>query len=385
MVTIKEYLQKPNPTIHIMATTTQSTDSVRWEPVEGFERFEEFNINTCESLYADVLGHNFDSKDLPTINKLLPAEQVIYSERELESYPLIRNALARSNYAVQAAYKYLNTKDSNKGFTQPPLITCGTKELSGGVIPDWIGRQEGFITPCLCGETKLSTVFQMDAIINTPDLDNLHKPFEQCLHYCVINDTRYGFIVTDEELVIFRIREEKLGDGLASQRSRRAVPPVRYSHASSSLPSSMQDLSLYSASQQQQQGTPKWVQYCVIKWSATDGLTVCLALFLLTMMAYAPDILVDITDKYDPLDRWKWDKSEGLYQNNTSGRMRKKLKSGQIESVYWEEAEDSEGRKLFYSYKGTTYIQQVWSPERAQYYYHDYSTDTPSWDKPRGN
>jgi hypothetical protein len=383
MPTIKDYLQKPNPVLRIQASTTHSTDSPQWEPIEGFGEFKEFTYETCKGLYGDLLKYDFDAKELPTPNRLLPVETEIFSERELEQDPLKRHIIAKVNYALRAAYKYLKGKDRSGSaeFEDTPTIVCGTKEPSGGPVPDWIGNQKG-IKAFLCGETKLSTVFSMEDTINSPDR-RLDTPVEQCLYYCIKKDTRYGFMITDEELVILCIRQEAMKDGIASERPRRAIPPARYSFGSS-LVSSTEAMSLYSNSKQPQ-GSPKYIAYRVVDWSATNGLTVCLALFLITLMAAAPTIDIDIGDQYEPLNRWKWEADIGRYRNNTSGRVQKRLDQGHLELVTWTEHMDSDQHKFFNSYKGATYLQEFWDDENRVFYIYNHHSGTRLPEKPQGS
>ena len=232
----------------------------------------------------------------------------------------------------------------------------------------------------LCGETKLSTVFKMRNVLDAPKKESLHRPVEQCLYYCIDKGTRYGFIVTDEEVVVLRIGEEILGDGIASQRPRRPVPPQRYSYASSSMASSSQAMSVYSNSTP---FSPRWVQHCVIPWSATKGLTVCLALFWLTLMAHAPSIDINIEDRYDALDRWIWAADGNRYRNNTSGRVRTKLKAEHVELVVWKEVQHPNG-KYFYSHKYTTFIRQFWDGKSRSYYYSNYQSNEQFRETPQG-
>jgi hypothetical protein len=381
MPTIREYLQGYNPELSIRATTAQSTYSDHWESVEGFEQFTDFNNDNLESLYGDVLDAKFEKKDLPEPNELLPIERTIFSERELDQDPVKRSILLKVNYALIAGYAYLTRKDHSKEFKYYPTIVCGTKEPSGGPVPDWLGYQTGMKETFLCGETKLSTVFAMQKIINDPEEEELQKPFEQCMHYCIIKNTRYGYIITDEELVVFRIRNGIVEEGLAAQRPRRTIPTATYSDASSSLNASMQGMSVYSDSKPQ---SPRWIQYCVIKWNATKGLTVCTALFWLTLMAYAPTINVDINNEYEPLNRWEWDAGEKYYRNNTSGRVRASLSKRHIELVDWEEGRDAEGKKYFASHLGSTYVQQLLDEAGRAYYYDNHSGES-SWVQPKGN
>ncbi|KAH8724052.1 hypothetical protein GQ44DRAFT_728040 [Phaeosphaeriaceae sp. PMI808] len=256
-------------------------NNFQWEPVEGFEIFTELTLETFERLYGDVIEHKFEAKDLPIPHKLLPIEKEIWSERELEQDPLKRHILPKVNSVWIVAYKYVKTKNHSKEFDYPPAIVCGTKEPSGGPVPGWIGKQTG-CHALLCGETKLSTVFKTQNIINMSTDDCLQKPVEQYLYYCIIKSTRYGFVVTNEELVVLRIHGEELENGIASQRPRRTVPSPRYSLGSSPLASSTLAIFLYSNSKPQR--SPKGIEYRVIKWSAKKGLTVCLSLFWLTLM-----------------------------------------------------------------------------------------------------
>jgi hypothetical protein len=376
MPTPRAYLSSPNPDLNIKTLTTSSTNQYDWEPVEGYELWDDFNYATLMGSYGDFLDRDHNAEVLPSVDELLPIEKEIWSERELEQDPLKRDVLAKVNFTIIAAYRYLKFKED------PPTIVCGTKGSYAGFTSDWIGEQRGHRDPFLCGETKLSTVFFMQNTLDAVD-HGLDTPVEQCLSYCIRKGTRFGFMISDREMVALRIRAEAIGDGIASQRSRRVIPPARYSYGSSSLASGSQDISMHSDSKPQ--GSPKWVQYRIIPWSATQDLTIRLALFWITMMAYAPDCDIDMQDRYQPLNRWELVVDDGIYQNNTSGRRRTALKKGHVELVDWKEYEDDNGRKYFASYKGTTYIQEFWDANSQCLYYYDNYTVTSSFDKPQGN
>ncbi|KAI4941954.1 hypothetical protein J4E91_010504 [Alternaria rosae] len=122
MPTIREYLQGLNPELSIRASTTQSTYSDYWEPVEDFEPFAEFNHANFESLYGDLLDAKFEKKDLPEPEELLPIERTIFSERELDQDPVKRWILLKVNYAIIAAYTCFRKMDHDKQFDIPPTI-----------------------------------------------------------------------------------------------------------------------------------------------------------------------------------------------------------------------------------------------------------------------
>jgi hypothetical protein len=186
-------------------------------------------------------------------------------------------------------------------------------------------------------------------------------------------------MITDKELVVLRIRQEEPQEGIASQRPRRNVQSPHYSFGSS-LASSTQAMSL--STNPEPEG-PKFVEYRIIDWSATTDLTICLALFLLAMIASAPTGKTEICDAYDPMD--KWERSGNTYRNNTSGRERKNLKKGHQELVAWVTYIDGEGRTYFSSYKGSTYWQEHWDTQYERVCFQDYRTGTRLWEKPKGN
>jgi hypothetical protein len=288
-----------------------------------------------------------------------------------------QNIMERVNYAIIAAYKYVNKKDPGNAFLYPPAMVCGTKLPCGATVPDWIQYQEGFNRSLACGETKLSTVFEMEKTINS-EIKEFDTPIEQCLHYCINHGTRHGFMITDKELVVLRVRQEEVKEGIASQRPRRDIPPVHYSFGSS-LASSTQAMSL---STNPEPVGAKFVEYCIIDWSATTDLTVCLGLFLLALIASAPTGKTEICDDYEPLNRWEYSKDN--YRNNTSGRVRKSLKKGHVELVTWKTYKVSEDRSYHRSYKGETYCRELWDTEYGRMYYQDDYTNMRSWEKPKG-
>jgi hypothetical protein len=326
MVRIEEYLSLPNPSLRLGTLTTASTESEYWKSVEDIKAWFRFTYETLQSQYGDIL--KYDSKSLTPPPLLKPIETVIQSEKELELDPLKRDIIWRVNNALEVACKRIGKNDPIT-IAYAPVIACGTRFQTnyGLSSPEWVGTQIGRDPDrILCGETKLSLVFNIaNVLIDTQNV-SLHKPLEQLGHYCFTAKTRYGYIITDKEFVAIRWRLEKTNSGTARNRPRRATVPVRYSAASSSL-QSMADMSLYSDNSQE--GGYLFAEYSVVPWSATSGLTICLGLFWLALMAYGPGCDTKLRDKYEPLNRWK--KGNGYYLNNTSGRVVKVLKNDQVE------------------------------------------------------
>ncbi|CEJ91219.1 hypothetical protein VHEMI06946 [[Torrubiella] hemipterigena] len=80
--------------------------------------------------------------------------------------------------------------------------------------PGWVmfNRQNTHDTPLACGENKLSTAWNSDksTLRKTGQTDWIW-PFRQVLTYCVATNTRYGYILTTDELVVLRVYNNKDG------------------------------------------------------------------------------------------------------------------------------------------------------------------------------
>lgn len=74
--------------------------------------------------------------------------------------------------------------------------------------PDWVifTRDKNGITPLVHGENKLSSKWSSSKIkIGSKWQVDWIWPFRQLLSYCVVSNTRYGCIMTPDELVVTRI------------------------------------------------------------------------------------------------------------------------------------------------------------------------------------
>lgn len=119
--------------------------------------------------------------------------------------------------------------------------------------------------------------------------NNWIRPFGQVLTYCVSNSTRYGYVLTLEEIVALRVYEDK------------------------STP-----------------GTPWRAQHAPVPWTAADDgvLTVNLTIWALTMMSLNEGHrLIRSLDHTLPLDLWWEDQGRGqgafgssTYEHHLSGR-----------------------------------------------------------------
>ena len=124
-------------------------------------------------------------------------------------------------------------------------------------------------TNLLPGDTKLSTKWKSESIVKAKHSAETKAPINQLLTYCANANVRYGYLITQEELVVFRVSERRNLTKLPQRISGHGPP---------------QDPNLG-------KGDHKWhVEYKAIPWEfdsqpPTEDLTVNLALWWLHMLA----------------------------------------------------------------------------------------------------
>ena len=101
-------------------------------------------------------------------------------------------------------------------------------------FPDWAGTQkvpddktqEGTSRPpnILTGDSKLAKKWSSNKIIDgfvTSEKSDWLKPLRQIYTYCVKANARYGYIITDEEVVVVRVRPNLQPDDLGETNDSR--------------------------------------------------------------------------------------------------------------------------------------------------------------------
>ncbi|OAA59099.1 hypothetical protein SPI_06301 [Niveomyces insectorum RCEF 264] len=217
--------------------------------------------------------------------------------------------------------------------------------------PDWSCASHGGTTALVLGDTKISSKWTPD-LANSPPGTTGHKEWAKVLSqitlYMRSYQVRYGFIITDEQLVVLRITRERVGTGLAAHRLRRA-PAVAVSYApqaagaaaaaaataafyddSAGNISGLSDTFANTTASYDDSATTSYSiyppEYALIPWTShgPGKLTVKLALWCLAMMAGNGDGHVDYSYPY--LDSWR--EVEGGYFHNTKGVFKSRLRPG---------------------------------------------------------
>ncbi|KAI9760841.1 MAG: hypothetical protein M1840_002203 [Geoglossum simile] len=300
----------------------RNTTSTEWLPIEGVCDWAEFSYEALHSIFQDSWQMT-TSANIPALDEGLPLCE-IFAE----------GGLGHLNAAWNAQVVSRALRESGGGL----LMAAGSSaQLYTDVVPDWAGIRKGHKNPGrktyqnYCpGDTKLSSKWGSEW-----DEESLGKwewelPFSQVQYYCARLNTRYGYILTDKELVVIRVT--KSADPPPYKRPRRLTAQYEPGHHRdpSDVSSALSEVSLYVNTG----GLENYEKLEVksIPWSneGSGELTVNLALWCLLSMAGVDN---SIEMSYPPLDSWRLEQegseSEPIrYCHVTSGKTTSSLPAG---------------------------------------------------------
>ncbi|KAL8830876.1 MAG: hypothetical protein Q9170_005534 [Blastenia crenularia] len=229
MRSLLDYLTSSDPTLdcHECSSggTTQSA-KFTYDSPEWLQQWTDFEYDALLTMYGgslkQILESRFDLKDFSHIPRI-PFRQ-IFDEGSLEA-PLVKwnqsmvtEALAKAQAEseddplVQAIYM------GTGGQASIPLLPrkVDKSKKSGKLIPDWAGELRSAAYSdlprnFLPGETKLSCKWD-GSQLRPGRFEKLGNnkawqgPVKQIYTYCVRAEARYGYLITDKELVALRNR-----------------------------------------------------------------------------------------------------------------------------------------------------------------------------------
>ncbi|OAA61224.1 hypothetical protein SPI_05248 [Niveomyces insectorum RCEF 264] len=359
--TIYRELTRRNPQVKNMVMFGPNTGNNDYENVVSWTIWKEFNADNLYRMFHNVVDADWTMQS--GLHFPLTAwDAEFHDEDELEHNILTKHIVPQVNAALAFAAEHakqpfrLNlcrsgrtsfTSEADRSY-KPDWAVCrdDTTEVTGQMIPKY--------TSLMPGDTKPSSKWHSNFYTSSPP--QWENPVRQVVTYCIGARSRYGFILTDEELVVLRIRTEPTGAGLAAGRSRRAqqtVLPARTAPLSpapargharqesaatdvSGLSESIQGMSVADSS-----GTYKSteaiddypVEYRAIPWGNHAGgghgdpgkgkgrdapvLTVRLALFYLCWMAAVGPNTPQ--ESYPSLDSYWWNPYAVAFISNSTG------------------------------------------------------------------
>ncbi|KAF5691581.1 hypothetical protein FDENT_3316 [Fusarium denticulatum] len=198
--------------------------------------------------------------------------------------------------------------------------------------PEVDGTPGGKFWTLLPGDTKLSVKWYPEMSLS--ENENVQYqwtlPMSQIGTYAARSDCRYGFLITDQALVVLRFTKERIGEGLATTRPSRTVVSQTHQRVASNetdVSSRMESMSLGSFGAQSYNdhdlagaANVEFLppEYAVIPMSARgkDTLTVKFSIFCLCLMAAGGCGNIDYG--YPPLDSWRRVDSQRFIHNTSN-------------------------------------------------------------------
>ncbi|KAI1157282.1 hypothetical protein F5B18DRAFT_670783 [Nemania serpens] len=315
MPTILDILTRPNPkpirdNLKPGGNTEIETNinvPEDWRPWDGFT-YEALTNLFRTQLYSPYRGHE---------QTLRPLKQdlTLFQEDTVEDF------LRR--FVVPDVNSCLDQEESKPHFGRGSR--CGDDADWSLISPMFVDEQGKFLN-FLPGDTKVSSKWHSEMGNDTSwgtaksRSTERQKPVDQIVTYMARNGQRYGFLLTDEEVVVFRISRRYMGEGLATDRPQRQVTFSISSHQRQV--SGASDISMASGTTSSQElsyvddNGENWdynsPEYLAISLNE-DGpscLTAKLALWFLAMMAVCGESNIDY--EYSPLDSWRVNPQGGI-------------------------------------------------------------------------
>ena len=192
-------------------TTNQS-----WRRPSRIAKWKDFDYASlakcCGGLFCEMLKQTIEPMKFPHLEKdiITFADEAALEKHYISqwTHPIVMTALSHAQ------------RQSNSRGLQPPFV----KMVAGGNArsipkhnPDWAGTRTmvpdnpNQTVNILPGDTKVSYKWKSTEIVpkevNAKDLiKNWFWPLRQIFTYCMNFETRYGYIISDEEVVAFRVR-----------------------------------------------------------------------------------------------------------------------------------------------------------------------------------
>jgi len=395
--TILEELAKPNPVVINRAKWSINTANPDWANVQGWTSWRDFTAENLHAMFTDVVESEWTVRgDLHVAQT--PWDGEIFDEDELEHTVLSAHIMPPVNAALQHATRYLkqpfgiNLGRAGRTYYEPGgdrRYKADWGLCSNDRISEFDGGGYLYLN-LMPGDSKLSNKWKSSYYTDPRGRAHWKDPVRQILQYCIQSASRYGFIITDEELVVVRVGIVLTGTGIAATRDRRTQQPQRqqsghsrYASTStqvSQLSASMQSMSMAdsSSSYQPPAAVDEYtVEYRPIPWSS-DGmgkhhLTVRLALFYLACMSSIGDNR--LLASYPSLDS-SWFRSDGICIHNTTGIILKNPKRLEYpdpageRGPSWVTFDDADGESVDYLTLESVLTLDIAEPGGNEYYYY---------------
>lgn len=248
------YLTTKNPALDIsncdMNGTNTRSGAIPWDLPRRIQDWADFEYQSLESIYNGALWNVLRCElSLRQQVHIDGNSRKIHREGNMRSIVTLWNKTIVSS-ALKAAQKKLGSElphekidmsegDQAQAPEKVPKIRVPEGKRQKKREPDWAGMKLSTIKPhmrkrkakesdkaknLLPGDTKISPKWKSAQLATIRDVNkaemirkNWFQPIGQIYTYCVRSNARYGYIITDDELVVFRIRPSPQADAPRGQ------------------------------------------------------------------------------------------------------------------------------------------------------------------------
>jgi len=353
------YLSTKNPTLDVRRCESgpnTRSGRIAWDLPRQIQDWEDFEYQSLDLIYngelRKVLRHSFELQGQRDLDR---TSREIHGENGMTTIVVLWNKYIVS-VGLEAAQEQIGTDLPHEKIcmcqgdqAQPPSKvpeldnpeSKGKKQNQKSRKPDWAGRKSSTVNPnelrtkakkptkaknLLPGDTKVSRKWDSANLtkgdVNKADVKDKRwfQPVGQIYTYCVRLNARYGYIITDKELVVFRIRplpqtsapQEEVSTGKKRKRQDE------YTKLDSNIIATSQEREDFveGAPEATRALTDGLMEYKAIPWNShaptsqrnPEVMTVNLALWWLHMMAAESSA---IEEDYVTLAEAVWDTDPG--------------------------------------------------------------------------
>jgi hypothetical protein len=239
------YLSTKNPTLNVKNCNSgpnTKSGKTAWDLPRQIQDWADFEYQSLDSIYNGAL-RNVLRRQFNLHQQVQPdrTSRDIHSEANMSDIVVLWNKTIVSN-GLKVAQKQIGTdlphekiymcqgKQAQPPSKVPEMLgpeSKGKKKNQKHRNPDWAGRKPSTVNPneprrkakkptkaknLLPGDTKVSPKWK-SANLTKGDVNKAvvkdkswFQPVAQIYTYCVRSNARYGYIITDKELVVVRIR-----------------------------------------------------------------------------------------------------------------------------------------------------------------------------------
>ncbi|KAG6102054.1 hypothetical protein E4U31_003469 [Claviceps sp. LM219 group G6] len=211
MSTIHDVLARPNPEPDLgWASRDPNVYSESWIPVSEWRPWVDFTHQNLTSMYAQVLNTCWSGGDPQSISISGRGDLLVPDERSLNIF-VARYLWPFVNGALERAASIINLGQEPLGLG---LGSFGQNIAS----PDWglfsmpTPMPQGMLDILLPGLTKLSTTWYPEMCLSEHQSvrSEWALPLSQVSTCAALSDCRYGFLITDEALVVLCFTKKRL-------------------------------------------------------------------------------------------------------------------------------------------------------------------------------